>query len=183
MITNTASPLSEWNSLIHRICFVLTWELTGEDRWFIGFLLDLASAECGSQGAGQQVGLCSVSSQATVREDLLQRWRLLGPGWASPPPDWWPVISSSARAKWGCGWSWLLGWDLHLMGHTNTSQGLHGIEIDSRFLLISSGMQNRWTHWLMSLTWFMQQYWMQCCMQHCSTAASACSNDSCHLSW
>ena len=71
MITNTASTLSEYNSLIHRFCFVLTWELTGEDRWFIGFLLDLASAECGSQGAGQQVGLCSVSSQATTREDLL----------------------------------------------------------------------------------------------------------------
>ena len=75
MITNTASPLSEWNSLIHRICFVLTWELTGEDRWFF---LDLASAECGSQGAGQQVGLCSVSSQATVREDLLLEMEAAG---------------------------------------------------------------------------------------------------------
>ena len=36
----------------------------------LNFLLDLASAECGSQGVGQQVGLCSVSSQATIREDL-----------------------------------------------------------------------------------------------------------------
>ena len=52
---------------------MLTWELTGEDRWFrfIGFLLDLASAECGSQGAGQQVGLCIVSSHAPTREELL----------------------------------------------------------------------------------------------------------------
>ena len=78
MITNTASPLSEYNSLIHRFCFVLTWELTGEDRWFIGFLLDLASAECGSQGAGQQVGLGLVSSQAATREELLLEMEAAG---------------------------------------------------------------------------------------------------------
>ena len=57
---------------------MLTWELTGEDRWFIGFLLDLASAECGSQGAGQQVGLCLVSSQATIREELFQEMEAAG---------------------------------------------------------------------------------------------------------
>ena len=33
--------------------------------------MDLASAECWSQGAGQQMGLGLVSSQASIREDLL----------------------------------------------------------------------------------------------------------------
>ena len=44
----------------------------------LNFLLDLASAECGSQGAGQQVGLCIVSSQATIREELLLEMETAG---------------------------------------------------------------------------------------------------------
>ena len=80
MITNTASPLSEWNSLIHRICFVLTWELTGEDRWLLGSTSGFWLLLSVGARAGQQVGLCLVSSQAPIREELLQRWRLLGPG-------------------------------------------------------------------------------------------------------
>ena len=44
----------------------------------LNFLLDLASAECGSQGAGQQVGLCLVSSQATIREELFQEMEAAG---------------------------------------------------------------------------------------------------------
>ena len=152
-------------------------------HWFLGWTFSWTwlLLNVGARALGSRWGSAASPARPQSGRGCSRKWRLLGPGWASPPPDWWPVISSSARARWGCGWSWLLGCDLHLMG--NTSQGLQGIEIDSRFLLISSGMQNRWTHWLMSLTWFMQQYWMQCCMQHCSTAASACSNDSCHLSW
>ena len=81
MITNTASPLSEWNSLIHRICFVLTWELTGEDRWLLGstfswtwLLLSVGVRALDSRW----VGLCSVSSQATIREELLQEMEAAG---------------------------------------------------------------------------------------------------------
>ena len=79
MITNTASPLSEWNSLIHRICFVLTWELTGEDRWLLGstFSWTWLLLSVGAR-AGQQVGLCSVSRQAAIREELLQEMEAAG---------------------------------------------------------------------------------------------------------
>ena len=79
MITNTASPLSEYNSLIHRICFVLTWELTGEDRWLLGstFSWTWLLLSVGAR-AGQQVGLCSVSRQAAIREDLLLEMEAAG---------------------------------------------------------------------------------------------------------
>ena len=38
----------------------------------------MTSAECGSQGAGQQVGLGLVSSQAATREELLLEMEAAG---------------------------------------------------------------------------------------------------------
>ena len=153
MITNTASPLSEYNSLIHRICFVLTWELTGEDRWFLGWTFSslrpgfcwmwepgrwaaggaLQRLQPGHNQGGAAPGDGGCWGQAELHPRLTgDQWSAAQPGrsGAVAGPGFWAGLRSPPDEP---------------------HQGLNGIEIDSRFL-ISSGMQNMWTLWSLSLT-------------------------------